>query len=84
MEGVVEAISCMEAHMTCTSAFCCMRGSAYIRAITTCRWAASPRLLFLLGALFCMCIEGGVVDLDVRTCVSKYAWKALTRFTAEV
>jgi hypothetical protein len=46
--------------------------------------AASPRLLFLLDALFCMYIEGGAVDLDVRTCVSKYAWKALTRFTAEL
>jgi hypothetical protein len=46
--------------------------------------AASPRLLFLLDALFCMYIEGGAVDLDVRACVSKYAWKALTRFTAEL
>lgn len=49
MEGVVEAISCMEAHMTCTSAFC----TAVREKAHTCdkdsQMAAPPRLLFLLG-----------------------------------
>ena len=75
MEGVVEAISCIEAHMTSTSAFCYTRESAYMQKGLADGGVAEASLP-IGSPVPSACIEGDAGELGMRW---KHARKLFTR-----